>query len=389
MRISPQMSGRPTGVPAEAASIQRISRWEKDIMLGVEKETNPSRGTLLSVQEVSRFYQTRTGFRRQDRVRAVDGVSLDIGRGEVHAIVGESGSGKSTLARLIVGLEVPDTGRIRYEETDLTEARRTRQGKDRFSRAVQMVFQNPYSSLNPRRSIRSTLARPFKVHRETYSAETLGGLLSRVDLNPPSLYLDKFPHELSGGQRQRVAIARALALGPRLIILDEPTSALDVTTKTQILDLLKRLQKEENLTLVFITHELPFLRLVGDRLTVMYNGKIVEKGSSADIFENAYHPYTIGLLNSILELDPEKAREKGIFSVEGETPSSITPPRGCRFHPRCPVLEESCRVEPPLMLPVSPGHHVACPVALRIFPGVGGDRSRIYQKYRPKRAEGA
>jgi oligopeptide/dipeptide ABC transporter ATP-binding protein len=281
---------------------------------------------------------------------------------------------------MIVGLEEPDLGNIFYETVDLPEARRNRKERLRFSREVQMVFQNPYSSLNPRKSIRSTLSKPFRVHSQNYTKDTLRDLLVKVDLKPASAYLDKFPHELSGGQRQRVAIARSLALNPKLVVLDEPTSALDVTTKVQILDLLKKLQREERLTLIFITHELPFLRLVGDRLSVMYNGKIVEKGTSSDLFENACHPYTIGLLNSILDIDPERARQKGIFSVEGETPSSITPPTGCRFHPRCPIMEDSCKVDEPPMMAISEDHQVACPVSIRKFYDKEADRSEIYRK---------
>jgi oligopeptide/dipeptide ABC transporter ATP-binding protein len=243
-----------------------------------------------------------------------------------------------------------------------------------------MVFQNPYSSLNPRKSVRSSLAKPFRVHNQPYTEEALQELLMRVDLKPAPTYLDKFTHELSGGQRQRVAIARSLALRPKLIILDEPTSALDVTTKVQILDLLKKLQIEEHLTLIFITHELPFLRAVGDRLTIMYNGKIMEEGTSDEVFDNAYHPYTIGLLDSILEIDPEKARQKGIFSVEGETPSSIAPPSGCRFHPRCPLAEDPCKVDEPAMIALSGDHQVACPVSVKKFRGKKSDRSAIYQR---------
>jgi oligopeptide/dipeptide ABC transporter ATP-binding protein len=335
--------------------------------------------TLLCIRDVRKSYVTRVGFRRRLRVKAVEGVSLDVTQGRVHAIVGESGSGKSTLARMIVGLEEPDHGEIRYETVNLSEARRNRAGRKRFSREVQMVFQNPYSSLNPRKSIRSILSKPFKVHGEHYTEEGLHRLLSKVELSPAAPFLDKFPHELSGGQRQRVAIARALALGPKLVVLDEPTSALDVTTKVQILDLLKRLQRDEHLTLIFITHELPFLKKIGDHLSVMYNGKVVEKGKSGDIFDNAYHPYTIGLLNSILDIDPQRAREKGIFSVEGEAPSSVTPPSGCRFHPRCPLVEDSCRVEEPPMIAISEDHQVACPVSPRKFRDTRLDRKIIYE----------
>jgi len=333
---------------------------------------------ILSMKDVGRYYVAKSGFRRQDRVRAVDGVSLNISRGEIHSIVGESGSGKSTLARLIVGLEEPDRGSIYYETIDLLQARKKREGKKQFSRAVQMVFQNPYSSLNPRKNIRSTLSKPFRVHNLSFTQNMLKELLAKVDLTPAATYLDKFPHELSGGQRQRVAIARALALNPKLVVLDEPTSALDVTTKAQILDLLKRLQRDEELTLIFISHELPFLKFISDSLSVMYNGKLMEKGRSGDLFENAYHPYTIGLLNSILDLDPHRAREKGIFSVEGETPSSITPPPGCRFHPRCPLVEDSCRVEEPPMVSISEDHQIACPISFRKFAERKLDRSTIY-----------
>jgi oligopeptide/dipeptide ABC transporter ATP-binding protein len=344
-----------------------------------QEEMNQTGTPLLSIQNVRKIYLTRTGFGRRDRVKAVDGVSLDVGRGHVHAIVGESGSGKSTLARMIVGLEEPDSGTIGYENVNLPEARREREGRKRFSREVQMVFQNPYSSLNPRKTVRSILSKPFKIHGESYTEKLLQELLLKVDLSPAAVYLDKYPHELSGGQRQRVSIARALALGPKLVILDEPTSALDMTTKVQILDLLKRLQRDEHLTLIFITHELPFLRRIGDHLSVMYNGKVVEKGSAEDIFDNAYHPYTIGLLNSILDIDPQRAREKGIFSVEGDTPSSVTPPSGCRFHPRCPLVEDSCRSEEPPMIAISQDHQVACPVSPRKFRDTGADRKIIYE----------
>jgi oligopeptide/dipeptide ABC transporter ATP-binding protein len=334
---------------------------------------------LLSIKNVRKWYEMPSGFRRKENVKAVDGISLDIRQGEVHAIVGESGSGKSTLARLIVGLEEPDSGSMTYEGIELCQARKNKERKRRFGKEVQMVFQNPYSSLNPRKSVRKTLLKPFKVHGEMYSEGTLEDLLTRVELMPSSFYLDKFPHQLSGGQRQRISIARSLALGPKLVVLDEPTSALDVTTKTQILDLLRKLQREENLTLIFIAHELPFLKFVSDRVSVMYNGRIVEEGRSREIFENAYHPYSIGLLGSILEIDPQRAREKGIFSVEGETPSSITPPSGCRFHPRCPLMEDTCKMETPQMTSVSKDHLVACPVSVSRFTDTKLDRSTIYK----------
>jgi oligopeptide/dipeptide ABC transporter ATP-binding protein len=335
---------------------------------------------VLSVEEVARVYVTRSGFGRHERVRAVDGVSLAVRRGEVHAVVGESGSGKSTLARMLVGLEEPDRGRILFEDLELSRARKSRQDRRRFHQKVQMVFQNPYTTLNPRKRIRSILSKPFRVHRRAYTDAALAELLTKVELTPAESFLGKYPHELSGGQRQRVAIARALALRPPLIVLDEPTSALDVTTKAQILDLLKRLRAEERLTMVFITHELPFLRNLADRVCVMYNGKVVEDGRCRDIFETPAHPYTIGLLHSVLEVDPARARARGIFSVEGETPSAVTPPPGCRFHPRCPLAEASCRTTEPAMLAVSADQHAACPIAPQVLASLGRDRAAIYRK---------
>jgi len=337
-----------------------------------------SGNVLLSIENVRRYYFVRKGFWRRETVKAVDDVSLEVNQGDTHAIVGESGSGKSTLARLIVGLEKPDEGEIRYlgdNPFELTKKERTS-----FHRDVQMVFQNPYASLNPRKTIKSILSKPFKVHGIGHSDDTLKELLSRVDLTPPSDYLSKYPHELSGGQRQRIAIARSLALGPRAIVLDEPTSALDVTTKVQVLDLLKSLQRQENLALIFISHELPFLRPIGGTVSVMYNGKIVEKGTSEEIFDHPYHPYTIGLLNSILEVDPREAKRRGIFSVEGEMPSPVNPPSGCRFHPRCPIAEPSCSENDPPAFSISRSHRVACPISPKTFGDKAFDRSSIYAK---------
>jgi len=337
-----------------------------------------NKNALLAVEDVSRYYTVRRRVWRKENVRAVDGVSLKINRGDTNSIVGESGSGKSTLARLMVGLEKPDEGRIRYLAVNLIDL--DKKERRRFSREVQMVFQNPYASLNPRKTIKSILSKPFKVHGLEYNDDTLKGLLSRVDLTPPSAYLDKYPHELSGGQRQRVAIARSLALNPKLVVLDEPTSALDVTTKVQILDLLRNLQGEEDLTLVFISHELPFLKPIGGNVSVMYNGKMVEKGTSEEIFSDAYHPYTIGLLNSILEVDPREAKKREIFAVEGETPSPVNPPSGCRFHPRCPLAEPSCSENEPPMISISESHQVACPILMKKLDGKSLDRSSIYAR---------
>ena len=333
---------------------------------------------ILTLTNLKKHYPIKKGFMSKDFVKAIDGVSLRVIAGSSHAIVGESGSGKSTLARLIVGLEASDSGTINWDDSIITLDDNKLKAQKKFYRKVQMVSQNPYLSLNPKKTIRSSLSKPFKVHGEKFNDHILAELLEKVELTPPEIYLDKYPHELSGGQRQRISIARSIALNPRLIVLDEPTSALDVTTKVQILELLKRLQRQANLTLIIISHELPFLKSYGTQMTVMYNGKLLEDGDAENIFQNAFHPYTIGLLNSVLELDPVKAAQRGIFVVEGESPSVITPPSGCRFHPRCPSSEEACRHQEPVSTQVSADHRVACPVVIKKYKDGDIDRKAIY-----------
>lgn len=328
--------------------------------LNMNKQAPP----ILKLKNLKKYYTIKNGLIKKSFVKAVDGVSLTVRTGSTHAIVGESGSGKSTLARLIIGLEQYDSGSIEWDNSIIPENKNTRNSRKAFYRKVQMVFQNPYLSLNPKKTVRFSLSKPFKVHGQKYNDHILGELLAKVELMPPELYLDKFPHELSGGQRQRISIARAIALNPEFIILDEPTSALDVTTKIQILNLLKRLQEERNLTFLLISHELPFLKFFGSQMTVMYNGKILEDGGADRIFKSACHPYTIGLLNSVLELDPLKASQQEIFVVEGESPSVISPPGGCRFHPRCPIVKDTCTHQEPKSEKVYSGHAVACPVML-------------------------
>jgi len=335
---------------------------------------------LLSVKDVKKYYIVKAGFLKKDTVRAVDGVSLNVHENTIHCIVGESGSGKSTLGRLMVGLEKPDAGAIYYRGEDLSKIRKIKEKWKTFRREVQMVFQNPYFSMNPRSTVKETLSKPFKVHKIKYDEADLERCLSEVGLTPPSYYINKYPHELSGGERQRISIARALTLKPRLIVLDEPTSQLDVSIKVQILDLLKKLQAEEKLSLVIISHELPFLKAFKGTISIMYNGIIVEEGTTDEIFNDPYHPYTIGLLNSILELNPEDAKEKGIFTLEGEPPSPINPPPGCRFHPRCPIAEPNCKTNTPQMIQITKNHKVACPIALKLFPNTTLEsRTSIYK----------
>jgi len=333
---------------------------------------------LLEAIEVKKYYPVKTSLFKTAFVRAVDGISLKVCEGEVHCIVGESGSGKSTFGRLVAGLEEPTSGTLRFMNRDVIEILRGKNKKDLmwFRRNVQIVFQDPYSSLNPRKRIREILARPFKIHGVAYDESALHELLESVGLVPPREFLDRYPHQLSGGQRQRVAIARAIALRPKLVVLDEPTSALDVTVKAQILNLLSELRERESLTYILISHELPIVRSVCDSVTVMYFGRVVEQGSSRTVFERPLHPYTIGLLNSI-PLPSPQAKAIELAVMEGEPPSPLSPPPGCRFHTRCPIAREDCKVEEPPLIEVNGGHLLACPVSVREY---GSDGSEIIAK---------
>jgi len=291
-------------------------------------------------------------------VKAVDGVSLDVRRGEVLGLVGESGCGKSTLARTIMQL-VPVTG-----GAVVLEGRNLTQGPPAAVRAarrdLQMVFQDPYASLNPRMTVFATLAEPLLVHRVCPPAEVgarVARLMELVGLAPR--FLRKYPHEFSGGQRQRIAIARALALEPKVVIADEPVSALDVSIQAQILNLLAGLVRGMGLTLVFIAHDLSVVKHISDRVAVMYLGKIVELGEAADVIERPQHPYTRALVSAIPVPDPEAERARRRIVLAGDPPSPVNPPPGCAFHPRCPFAEEKCKASVPPLAPFG-GRDVAC-----------------------------
>nr|WP_062334813.1 dipeptide ABC transporter ATP-binding protein [Herbidospora sakaeratensis] len=302
--------------------------------------------SLLDVSDVRKYFPIKSGifFRREvGRVHAVDGVSLSVEAGETLGVVGESGCGKSTLARCMTGLYDVTSGTITFDGD--------------MRRDVQMVFQDPYGSLNPRRRIGSIIADPLVIHREGTPAsrrERVRELMALVGLNPE--HYNRFPAEFSGGQRQRVGIARALALNPRLVVCDEPVSALDVSIQAQVVNLLKDLQTELGLTYVFIAHDLSVVRYVSDRVAVMYLGKIVEIAPGEELYERPRHPYTAALLSAASVADPDRQRERVV--LRGDVPSPISPPTGCRFHPRCPKAQERCVVEEPLLL--GDGHKWAC-----------------------------
>ncbi len=286
--------------------------------------------------------------RRIGTVRAVDGVSLTLKRGEILGLVGESGCGKSTLGRTILQLIPPTDGAVILGGKNLAELH----GKElRAARAdFQMIFQDPYASLNPRMTVFDALAEAIRAHRKSPAAEInqrVATLLQKVGLSPR--FVKKYPHEFSGGQRQRIAIARALAVEPKLIIADEPVSALDVSIQAQIINLLAKLSREMQLTLVFISHDLSVVKHISDRIAVMYLGRIVELGPAARVFERPLHPYTQALVSAVPIPDPERERQRQRIILSGDPPSPLNPPAGCAFHPRCAHANAECaRVLPAL-----------------------------------------
>ena len=320
-----------------------------------------SNGTLLAVDHLRLYFPVRSGivFRHEiARVHAVDDVTLRLRTGQTLGLVGESGCGKTTLARCLVRLLDPTDGSIKFEGRDITHAS-TREMRPLRSE-MQIVFQDPYASLNPRKRVGQIIGTPMALHGTPKGEipKRVRDLLARVGLSPE--HINRFPHEFSGGQRQRVGIARALALNPRLIVLDEPVSALDVSIQAQIVNLLDDLQDDLGLTYLFVAHDLGVVRHISDSIAVMYLGKVMELAPAEDLYAKPIHPYTRALLGAIPIPDPELNRRRHRAPLEGEPPSAIDPPAACRFHPRCPHATDVCRtIEPPLMR-YADGHIAAC-----------------------------
>lgn len=314
---------------------------------------------LVEVQDLRKWFPIRKGFlkRTVGHIKAVDGISFYINRGETLGIVGESGCGKSTMGRTIMRLLEPTGGSIIFEGEDITHIEKERMREAR--RHMQIIFQDPFASLDPRMSVANIIREPIKVHKAFTGKEAderVDYLLQQVGLSPEHAL--RYPHEFSGGQRQRIGIARALALNPKLVICDEPVSALDVSVQGQIINLLQELKENFSLTYVFIAHDLGVVRHISDRVAVMYLGKIVELGEKDELYENPFNPYTKALLQAVPVIDPDSPAID--MALEGEIPSPANPPTGCRFHPRCGQAVNRCREEEPELREVAPGHYCAC-----------------------------
>jgi oligopeptide transport system ATP-binding protein len=333
----------------------------------VTKEIN-NKDTLLHVDDLKMHFPIYRGvFQRQvGAVRAVDGVSFDVKRGETLGLVGESGCGKSTTGRTILQLYKPTAGQVTFEGTDLIKLKGEQMRQMR--RKMQMIFQDPYASLNPRMTVAQLVGEPLMVHNVATGAEInqrVEHLLELVNLNPA--FASRYPHEFSGGQRQRIGVARALALQPSFIICDEPISALDVSIQAQVVNLLEELQEQFHLTYLFIAHDLSMVRHISDRVAVMYLGVIVELATRDELYSKPLHPYTQALLSAVPIPDPVADAKRKRTILQGDVPSPANPPSGCRFRTRCPIAEAVCAETRPEFREIRPGHFVACFFAERFL----------------------
>ena len=323
-----------------------------------EKEEKIPDDVILRVSHLKMYFPISTGFLRNKDLKAVDDISFDIKRGETLGLVGESGCGKTTAGRAILHLYKPTSGRIWLNGKEI----KTKQDLKEFRTKTNIVFQDPYSSLDPRKTVEDIIAEPLDIHKAYKNKEErhqkVMELMTTVGLTEEQA--NRYPHEFSGGQRQRIGIARALAMRPEFVVCDEPVSALDVSIQAQVLNAFKELQKKFQLTYLFVAHNLLVVKHISDRIAVMYLGRMVELATDKEIFANPIHPYTISLLSAIPEPDPEKARNNKRIALKGDIPSPLNAPSGCPFRTRCPYAMDICAKEQPLFKEIKPGHFVAC-----------------------------
>lgn len=322
---------------------------------------------LITVEDLKVWYPLPTGLvasltgREQRYVRAVDGVSFELQRGEIFSLAGESGCGKTTTGKALLRLVPPTAGSIQYAGKNILSLPRS--ALKAYRRKLQMIFQDPYGSLNPRQTVKEIVGEPLKIHGLARDRDELrervSGALADAGLTPVDRFIDRYPHELSGGQQQRVAIAGVLVLEPDFIVADEPVSMLDVSVRSEILRLMLNLRDAADLTYLFITHDLSLAWTISDRIGIMYLGLLVEVGSADDVVHRPLHPYTQALISVVPSPDPA-ARRRERTILEGDPPNPVEIPSGCRFHPRCPLAESRCKVEVPLFREIRPGHYAAC-----------------------------
>jgi peptide/nickel transport system ATP-binding protein len=364
-----------------AGYIERIPYLQSQRMTDQTHKAHPSKAPgetkdLVRLENITKHFPIQSGFLavllsrgKVPAVRAVDEISFNIHKGEVFGLAGESGSGKSTVGRLVLRLLEPTNGHVFFDDVDLStlDVEEMRQMRAR----MQLVFQDPLASLNPRMTIGQAIQHPVNIHMKLLSRnqqrQRVMDILTAVGMTPPQSYYDLFPHQISGGQRQRIVLARALVTNPELIVADEPIAMADVSVRALLLDLMMDLKLKFDLTYLFITHDLATAKYVCDRIAIMYLGKMCELGTVQDVYKNATHPYTRALLKAVPVPDPLFRRTEPMPA--GEIPSAINPPPGCRFHPRCPIAIDRCSQEMPPLLETSPGHQVACWMANRPVPG--------------------